>query len=991
MSLSPPPLPPRAEKAVAVLGRCQGTGAFITPSTVLTCAHVIGSGHNARVVTTGPIPGSARNLLCQVVWSDARLDVALLQLPESAAPALKVWGVVGARARETSVRMAAVATGRPLPHCTVTGFPRIQRYDGQKLDVDQYTGTVLPLAGLIRRTMVFEFDRPPAAEPADGTSPLAGLSGAPVYAGDTLLGVVREVPRGRNHHRVECVPISSVMAHPDVREWYEQHRNLRLPRLESLTHLHPGDSRYEEEYAEALAAEYRRTRIFGLDELSTRDSAWELETAYMSLEAVPQEGEGRAAHGKTSPQRVESLLGTRPRVLIRGDAGAGKTTLIKWLAAHAASGTLDSRLAELNGLVPFVVPLRSLRAQGGGFPGPDRLATASRLMVGEAPRGWARRVLEAGRALLLVDGLDEIPPQEREEARQRLSSLLELFPRTRCVATVRPLAVAPDWLESEDFAEVRLLPMRRDDIQAFITAWHAAARLDSEHPEDLVALERNLARQLTWNHILEDLARTPLLCAVICALHRKRDGFLPPTRWALYCSALELLLGERDKRRAIDAPEGITMTVDEHQQLLQRIAVWLIRGGQTEFTREQALHQLSLALRGMPRVREQGPIGQILTHLLNRSGLLQEQVEGVFQFTHRTFQDFLAAKEFVEGDQMYELLRHAHEEQWHDVLLLAAGHCSRRELPVLVGGLVAAGDAEPPGMERTVLHTLAALCAQHAAYLDEGTREKVDTAVRGALPPRKSGVVGLLSRLGTDVLPLLPDFTTLAPGDLGRTAALVGEIGGAAALPYAVRLAACSDYGPMAASLARTWANYPTEEYLQQVLLRIDLSNVRLYLTRPDQLPLLPLLPRAPHLSLTNDFPPAELAAVLEGRTCESLDLIGNRLLTDLTFLRSCGSGITEIFLSHCPGLESYAPLRECHSLRELGIGSQPISADDLRMIAGLPALSVLNLDNPVPAEGGLDLTPLHSVPGLEVFVLGVPEHLIKGREALGSRLILGF
>ncbi|MFC9248238.1 hypothetical protein ACFT7S_30700 [Streptomyces sp. NPDC057136] len=90
------------------------------------------------------------------------------------------------------------------------------------------------------------------------------------------------------------------------------------------------------------------------------------------------------------------------------------------------------------------------------------------------------------------------------------------------------------------------------------------------------------------------------------------------------------------------------MDVEEQIQLLQRIAVWLVREGQSEFSREQALRQLDPALSGMERVRAQGAAEEILTHLLNRNGLLQERTDDTYQFVHRTFQDFLAAKELIE-------------------------------------------------------------------------------------------------------------------------------------------------------------------------------------------------------------------------------------------------------------------------------------------------------------------------------------------------------
>ncbi|MBT1098368.1 NACHT domain-containing protein [Streptomyces sp. Tu102] len=718
----------RLGRAAVVQGRQQGSGTLITPSLVLTCAHVIGAAHSARAV----IPGGTEPRLCQVIWSDARLDAALLLSQTPLMEASPTPLIVGNHP-EAHVRMSAVATDRPVPGCEIVGYPQIQRYDGGRLELDQYTGTVLPLAGLIRNTMVFEFDRPPAPETSGDVSPLAGLSGGPVYTGDTLLGMVRTVPRGRNHQRAECVPISQVLADKDVREWFERRLGREVASaLGRHTASHrPEDSPYEEEYAEALIAEYRKTRIFGLDELSRRESEWDLDTAYLSLEAVASTRGRRSTAGPGKSGRIEALLADNPRVLLRGDAGSGKTTLVSWLAAHAAAGTLDSRLAAFNGLVPFVVPLRTLRARGTGFPTPSQLPGAARLMIDDAPSGWAGRVLESGRALLLVDGLDEVPYEDREEAHRWLSSLLKRYPGTRCLATVRPLAVAPEWLESEDFAELRLLPMRDEDIREFVANWHRADRLNDPHATQ--ELEESLYRQLADNPTLRDLARTPLLCAVICALHRSRQGFLPDTRWALYRSALEMMLGERDKRRTMATPEGFTLRIEEQQQLLQRIAVWLVRGGQNEFTWGQAMHQLNRTLVGMPRVQALGPPEQVLIYMLNRSGLLHERRDKRYQFLHRTFRDFLAAKEFVEGDELHELLQHSGESHWHDVLLLAAGHCSRKDLDRLVNGLLDAGDAVLVNSRgghrvRRGFYRLAVMCAQHGAWLAESTQNRVQAA-----------------------------------------------------------------------------------------------------------------------------------------------------------------------------------------------------------------------------------------------------------------------
>ncbi|MGW1410002.1 NACHT domain-containing protein [Streptomyces sp. NPDC002403] len=885
-----------APRTVVVLGggSTQGSGTLLTDRLVLTCAHVVRGGSRAGVAH----PERADHATATVAWIDHDLDAALLL---TADPVLPV----------PPVRLGILHAEHAVPGCEITGFPDIQRYGPERhLEADQYTATALPMAGHLRGLLVCELDGPPPAGSDSEPPSLRGMSGGPVFAGNVLIGIARQIPRQRGGRRVECVPIAPLVA---SRPFELVYRQTGTPlRHERVHGRFPKDARYEEEYAAALGAAYRRTKIFGLDELGRRDSEWDLDTAYLSLEA--QQNAGTAA---PPPQRIDTLLPDRPRVLLRGDAGAGKTTLLWWLAAHASAGTLGPQLAPLNGLVPFVVPLRTLRAEGGTFPAPAQLPDAARLVIDAAPEGWVGRVLESGRALLLVDGLDEVPRDDREQAHEWLSRLLARYPDIRCVATVRPLAVEPGWLTSQDFEELRLLPMRDEDIEAFVAAWHRAARLDDDDHETLGALERDLVQQFAQNPALRDLARTPLLCAVICALHRRRQGILPETRWSLYDSALTMLLGDRDRQRRIEAPEGITMSVAEQAQFLQRIAIWLVRGGQSELHRSAALRQLERALPGMERLRGQGSAEEILTHLLNRSGVLQERADDVYQFAHRTFQDFLAAKEFVEGDQLNELLGRAGSQQWYDVILLSAGHCDRRDHPVLVNGLLDFTPGPADTVTRDEIVVLAALCAQHATWLDGTTRDRVRTAVAELFPPGGYEDVLLLARLGPAALDHLPDPAHMADGDGSRLFVdLINEIGRSEGLPHARRWALAHPEHSYA--FTRHWDRYPVRAYARQVLALFDLTYDDLRINTPEKLAALRDLPSAKGLEISGDLTAAELRSALRDGPWTGLSFRQNSCLTDLSFLTDCATQLKSLSLSDCPGVRDLGPLTGLPALKHL-------------------------------------------------------------------------
>ena len=90
---------------------------------------------------------------------------------------------------------------------------------------------------------------------------------------------------------------------------------------------------------------------------------------------------------------------------------------------------------------------------------------------------------------------------------------------------------------------------------------------------------------------------------------------------------------------------------------------------------------------------------------VERSGMIREPVVGEIDFTHRTFQEFLAAKAAADEMDIGVLVTNAHNDQWREVIILATGLATKQMRDELINRLITRGDTEsvPTPPSRCVL------------------------------------------------------------------------------------------------------------------------------------------------------------------------------------------------------------------------------------------------------------------------------------------------
>ncbi|MBE1585654.1 NACHT domain-containing protein [Nonomuraea angiospora] len=707
------------------------------------------------------------------------------------------------------------------------------------------------------------------------------------------------------------------------------------------------DDAFQRHYLGFVSRTLDEVELFGVRVENYRPRT-SLSVAYISLNVSAGE-RGRRAPERLSvasltgrptaelgTERIESALGRERLMLLRGDAGSGKSTLLRWLAVTAARGDFSGALSDWNGCVPLMIKLRS-HAEGR-FPAPPAfLDDIAQEVSGRMPRGWVERVLESGRGLLLVDGVDELLVRHRPAVREWLSRLLAAYPGMRVVVTSRPTAADARWLADEGFAAATLEPMTPGDLRELIRQWHVAMR-DCPSlpcaPEELEGYEVALLARMESNPHLGVVASTPLLAAMLCALNLDRRTQLPPNRMGFYNSVLSLLLDRRDAERRIT--DEVSLDPDQKVWILRDLAWRLVSMGRSELSKATALKSVERKLASMTRMPY--PAADVLEHLLRRSGVLREPVPGRIDFAHRTVQEYLAAGQLVEDEDVDAAVERAHLDQWREVVVMAAGHATGRVRRELLAGLLDRADQGGPHSRR--LRLLVAGCLETIQEIPVELRDRIEACLAEVIPPRSEVEAGMLAAVGEEILRRLPDdLSRLSPLRAAHTVRTAWLINGPEALDKLAGYAADQRWA-VRKELNEGWNYYDADAYARRVLAGVDTATI-------------------PDIRL--------LRAVAHLREAKALTVNLEESLTDLGFLRNVPQ--VKILNLHDVDTDSLEDVEALPALEALWVSLDTPRPLDLEVLSKLPRLSDLTIWN----AGFDDLSFLDRIPRLLALGLDLP------------------
>ncbi|MBD1997769.1 NACHT domain-containing NTPase [Leptolyngbya sp. FACHB-541] len=411
-----------------------------------------------------------------------------------------------------------------------------------------------------------------------------------------------------------------------------------------------------------------------------------LNLAELMQDADPENFE-RFCLGDLRQRRVPGLEAVTqfPKLMILGKPGAGKTTFLKHLAIQCIGGEFQpERIPVFITLKDFAEAqnhpdLLEYLAQTWRHLANSQDGVDSKLPLEEV----LQQVLQAGKTLILLDGLDEVKDADHSRTLRQIRDFSQQFSKNQFVITCR---IAAREYTFEQFTEVEIADFNDKQIADFSNKWFCSKK-------DEIKAEKFL-QKLKQEAPIRELATSPLLLTLLCLVFEDSGSF-PTNRAELYQNGVDVLLKKWDTKRNIERDQVYKrLSLKRKEDLLSQIAYTTFQVGNYFFKQRELEKYISCYIQNLsdastdPEALELDSVA-VLKSIEAQHGLFVERAREIYSFSHLTFHEYFTARKIAlsspnEGislqsspveheTPLQQLINHMTEKRWREVILLTAG------------------------------------------------------------------------------------------------------------------------------------------------------------------------------------------------------------------------------------------------------------------------------------------------------------------------------
>ncbi len=369
---------------------------------------------------------------------------------------------------------------------------------------------------------------------------------------------------------------------------------------------------------------------------------------------------------------------TYSKLRVLGKPGSGKTTFLQYLAIQCNRGEFAADQ------IPIFISLRALSEESRRNDEFSLFYYLHQVLFSGKRSNLAalETLLQAGRVLLLLDGMDEVLSQDITVVLKEIRKFSEKYHKNRLIASCR---TASQKLQLRGFTDVEIAPFTQTQITTFAQKWFVALTKSTIRSGENQAAQFIGKLELPENWQFRQLVGTPLFLHLACWVFQGQGKF-PTKQTDFYKQGLDLLLGKWDEARGVERDEVYRgFLLPQKLRLLSQLAAVTFEHGEYFFEQQVIENYIADYLKDLPGPPPEPEELQLESQAVLKSieaqhGFLIERARGIFSFSYLVFQEYFTARKIVASHNLQSLeqalgglVSHITDPHWREVFLLTTG------------------------------------------------------------------------------------------------------------------------------------------------------------------------------------------------------------------------------------------------------------------------------------------------------------------------------
>lgn len=357
---------------------------------------------------------------------------------------------------------------------------------------------------------------------------------------------------------------------------------------------------------------------------------------------------------------LDQILKEKKPIILSGDAGMGKSTILKKIGETIILNNENSERKNL----PVFVTVTEL------FDNKYSLKEVLEKKILRFFNGEALEfILQEYNVILLIDSLDELEIEHQTSIIDQLNKFYKDY-STKFILATRSSEKSVSIKSLKDYDTYNIARFSNQQIEQFIHKFFFNQENRAE----------KLLEALRENRIIEKLPITPLSLSLISILYEENDLEIPATITDIYDNFNSLLLG---KAMVTSRIEFIDISFKE--RILSLYALELLkRKEHNPMTYNEFIDYFKEYFKSKTLPLKKGTLEEALDYLVKNTGIIYLKNNTYIAFNHDSFMEYYAAIEIFKHQRSSEKLyvNDFFDVNWQNSAVFYAGHS--KDMPELL-------------------------------------------------------------------------------------------------------------------------------------------------------------------------------------------------------------------------------------------------------------------------------------------------------------------